>query len=344
MIKSANIFNNNFDEHCPVMLTEMVENMNVQDGGLYLDCTFGAGGYSRAILENKNCVVIALDQDPSVKQYAERLHRDFPDNFIFVQGNFADADKLLENALNIATNKYLKTKKLIKFDGIVLDLGVSSMQLDQGARGFSFQEDGNLDMRMSMSGFSAADFINNAPEEEIADVIYQYGDEHESRRIAKAIIDYRTEKTIDTTLELANIIRAAKRKKGGKIDPSTKSFQAIRIHVNRELDSLKDFLHGSNRMLTDNGRLVVVSFHSLEDSIVKSFLKNNAEKKIARSKYATPAATQEGKWLKLISTKVITPTKEEVRKNIRSRSAKMRVAEKLPSSGINNGGENEQNK
>lgn len=330
MVKISDIHNNNFDKHYPVMLAEMVDYMNVKDGGLYLDCTFGAGGYSRAILQSKNCVVVALDQDPSVREYAQELAKDFPDNFIFIKGNFADAARLLKSNSNILNNKYLQSRDHIEFDGIVLDLGVSSMQLDQGKRGFSFQEDGNLDMRMSMDGLSAADFINNAQEEEIADVIYQYGDEHESRRIAKAIVNYRLEKNIDTTLELAKIIRSAKRKKSGKIDPSTKSFQAIRIHVNSELDSLKGFLRSSREMLSDNGRLVVVSFHSLEDSIVKLFFKNNAEKKIARSKYASPAARQEGKWLKLISNKVIAPTDEEVRENIRSRSAKMRVAEKLP--------------
>ena len=337
MAKSANIPNYHFDEHCPVMLAEMIENMNIKDGGVYLDCTFGAGGYSRAILESKDCVVIALDPDPSVRKYAEKLYKDFPDNFIFIQGNFARAAKLLEGNADILVNKHLQEKKYNGFDGIVLDLGVSSMQLDQRERGFSFQEDGNLDMRMSMEGFSAADFINNALEEEIANVIYQYGDEHESRRIAKAIVNYREAKSIDTTLELANIIRDSKRKKIGKINPSTKSFQAIRIHINQELDSLKDFLRDSNRLLADNGRLVAVSFHSLEDSIVKAFFRSSSEKKVARSKYATPSARQEGKWLKLISTKVIAPTYEEIKKNIRSRSAKMRVAEKLPSSQENQG-------
>lgn len=308
-----------YREHYPVLLSEVLEGLLVKDGCEYLDCTFGAGGYSRAILKAANCRLTAIDQDDSVKNYADQLDKEFGERFDFINCNFA------ESAVRLSGRK---------FDGIVLDLGVSSMQLDQRERGFSFQEDGPLDMRMSGEGKSAADFINSADEGEIADVIYRYGDEQESRRIAKAIILARSEGRISSTLQLARIVREAKRMKKSKIDLATKTFQAIRIHVNCELEVLESFLLQVNRLLKVGGRLVVVSFHSLEDSIVKLFIKKHALRKIARSKYADKfskleAEKQEGKWLKPITVKPIVPSNEELEQNIRSRSAKMRVVERF---------------
>lgn len=310
-----NAYEEKYDDHYPVMLNEMLDALAVKDGGRYLDCTFGAGGYSRAILKSANCELVALDQDENAKKYVPELQREFGDRFSFVLTNFADALEKLEGQ---------------EFDGIVMDLGVSSMQLDEGERGFSFQADGALDMRMSSKGLSAADFVNSATEEEIANVIYEYGDETESRRIARAIVESRKIAPLERTLQLADIVRSAKKRKGGKIDPATKTFQAIRIYVNRELDVLKIFLDKVQALLKSGGRLVVVSFHSLEDTIVKNFFRENALKKVARSKYdKSKPEIQPGKWLQLISRKAIAPSDMEVKENIRSRSAKLRVAEKL---------------
>lgn len=306
-------------DHYPVLLNEVIESLEIKDSGEYLDCTFGAGGYSRAILSAANCNLTALDQDPNVEKFVKSIKADFDNRFEFVQTNFADA------CLKLAGKK---------FDGIVLDLGVSSMQLDQRERGFSFQEDGDLDMRMSCEGESAEDFVNNASEEQIADVLYRYGDEKESRRIARSIVAEREKELIKSTLQLAEIIRSAKRMKKSKIDLATKSFQAIRIYVNQELAALEKFLEHVKDLLNIGGRLVIVSFHSLEDSIVKIFFKEHSLKPVARSKYADKYSKikqekQPGKWLELITKKPIAPTEEEIKANIRSRSAKMRVAKRI---------------
>lgn len=308
-----------YTDHYPVLLNEVLDALAIKDSGEYLDCTFGAGGYSAAILSLANCKLTAIDQDPNVEKFVANIKKEHDGRFEFLQANFAEASLKLSGR---------------KFDGIVLDLGVSSMQLDQRERGFSFQESGALDMRMSCNGESAADFINGASEEEIADVLYRYGDEKESRRIAKSIVSAREKQEITTTIQLAEIIRAAKRMKKSKIDLATKSFQAIRIHVNKELVALEIFLDNVKDLLKIGGRLVVVSFHSLEDSIVKLFFKENSAKHISRSKYADKYSKiavekQKGKWLELVTKKPIVPTEKEVRDNIRSRSAKMRVAKRV---------------
>ncbi len=310
---------NKTSPHYSVLLKEVLEYLNIKENGKYLDCTFGAGGYSKAILEQANCHLTALDQDPNVHCYRDIIAKQYPNNFDFVQTNFADAYTHLEGQ---------------KFDGIVLDLGISSMQVDEGQRGFSFMHDGPLDMRMSGSGMSAAEFIAEADEELIANVIYKYGEEVKSRYIAKAIVQEREKQPITTTSQLANIVRGAIYGKRGKIDHATKTFQAIRIYINKELESLEKILADAQHLLSDEGRIIVVSFHSLEDSIVKSFFKEYSIKKVARSKYAKDTIQiEEGKWLKTITRKAIAPTPAEVKENIRSRSAKMRVAEKI-------GGEN----
>ncbi len=316
---TAPIYNISKD-HYPVMLKEVIDILKctTEKSGVYLDCTFGAGGYSRAMLEsNPHLKLFALDQDPDVKIYATELKKEFGARFEFIKSNFSKAEEIFQDQ---------------KFDGIALDLGTSSMQLDRPLRGFSFQKEGDLDMRMSQEGHSAADFINNASEEEIADVLFMYGDEKESRKIAKAIIEHRSEKRIDNTIKLAEIIRSAKKKKFySKIDPATKSFQAIRIYVNKEIEVLKKFLESAEKLLAPGGRLVVVSFHSLEDSLVKHFFKEHSAPKVAKSKYAKSdrANLDPNVWLKMITKKPLTPSLEEVEENIRSRSAKLRVAERL---------------
>lgn len=302
--------------HTSVLLEEVLEYLNPQAGGHYLDCTFGAGGYTKAILERAQCLVTAIDQDPNVEKYVTSIKSAFSDRFNFLSGNFSDAEVLTGRQ---------------KYDGIVLDLGVSSMQLDEADRGFSFMQDGPLDMRMNNNtGISAANFINEATEEEIANVIYRYGEEVQSRQIAKAIVNYRNTSPITSTLQLAEIVQNSMHYRKSKIHPATKTFQAIRIFINKELENLEYFLTTLNNMLTSNGRIIIVAFHSLEDSIVKNFFKEHSVKKVARSKYATKTEPQEeGKWLKMITKKPVVPSKREISKNYRARSARMRVAEKI---------------
>lgn len=305
---------NKYSPHISVLLNEVVESLQINVGKEYLDCTFGAGGYSSAILE-KGGTVTALDQDQYVKGFALALSEKYGERFSFVHTNFSEAYAKLSGT---------------QFDGIALDLGVSSMQLDQAERGFSFLKEGPLDMRMGKDGISAADFIQNASEQEIADVIYKYGEEVQSRAIAKSIVSCRQQSSIDTTTKLAEIVRNAKHFKGEKIDPATKTFQAIRIYINDELGSLERFLNQASMLLKPKGILAIVTFHSLEDSIVKNYFKNHAAKKVARSKYSTTEEILEpGVWLKIITKKPIVPSREEVKNNIRSRSAKLRVAQKI---------------
>ena len=301
--------------HYPVLISEIIENLKPENNKRYLDCTFGAGGYTKAILASANCSVTAIDQDPNVLQYAQKLQSIYKERFEFIEGNFANTKELLGRTL---------------YDGVVLDLGVSSMQLDQGERGFSFMHNGNLDMRMNASGYSAADFIASASEAEIANIIYKYGEEVQSRQIAKMIVDEREKEPIISTLQLAEIVRNSMHYRKAKIDPATKTFQAIRIYINKELESLEHFLNNLNDILKPGAKILVVSFHSLEDSIVKSFFKDHSTKKVARSKYAKePENNDDSKWLKIISKKPILPTSKEIKENHRSRSARLRVAEKL---------------
>ncbi|WP_017442346.1 16S rRNA (cytosine(1402)-N(4))-methyltransferase RsmH [Rickettsia gravesii] len=301
--------------HVPVMLNEMLKALSPKDGEFYLDCTFGAGGYSKAILASCNCYVTALDRDPNVIKRAEEIQQNYGERFDFVETNFADS--------------FAKLKEK-KFDGIVLDLGVSSMQLDIADRGFSFLHDGPLDMRMSRQGLSAEEFVNTTEEKELADVIYKYGDEGFSRRIAKRIVEYRKTARIDSTGKLAEIVRSSIGFRKGKIDPATKTFQAIRIYVNDELGELEQFLVNVKNILKKDGRLVVVSFHSLEDRIVKNFFKENSEKPVVRSKYAKDDMTIDpNKWLKIITNKALAPSDKEVGLNIRARSAKLRAAKAI---------------
>jgi 16S rRNA (cytosine1402-N4)-methyltransferase len=301
--------------HCSVLLSEVLEHISPKNGGKYLDCTFGAGGYTKAILKKADCFVTSLDQDPTVEKYVNEVKSEFGNKFDFVLTNFADAKEKLGGR---------------KFDGIVLDLGISSMQVDIAERGFSFMQDGPLDMRMGNRGISAKEFIEFASEEEIANVIYKYGEEVQSRQIAKNIVKMRELTPIETTLQLAEIVRDSMHYRKGKIDPATKTFQAIRIYINKELESIERLLADLEDMLEPRGKILVVSFHSLEDSIIKSFFKEKSMKKVARSKYSTDQIKiEDGKWLKLITKKPIVPSREEVMNNPRSRSARLRVAEKM---------------
>ena len=304
-------------EHFPVMLNEVIENLSPQDNGVYVDGTFGAGGYTKAILNSADCTVIAIDRDPNAVATANALKDEFGGRFIFVQGCLGDAVELVNNA------------GFNQVDGFVLDIGVSSMQLDQAERGFSFRHDGPLDMRMDgTQGQTAADIVNATDEEDLANIIYQYGEERLSRRIAKRIVEKRAEGPIQTTLQLADIVRSVVPKSPkDKIDPATRTFQALRIAANDERGELERGLVAAEHLLKESGRLVVVSFHSLEDGIVKAFLyersgrASNASRYLPPSVDAAPAPT-----FTLLKRKAVEPSDAEIQQNSRSRSAKLRVA------------------
>lgn len=295
-------------KHIPVMLQEVLTALKPQKGEVYVDATFGNGGYTKAILETADCKVIALDRDPTVKIRVNEFKNMYGDRFEFRAGQFGDFADLVPEKIN----------------GAVFDIGVSSMQLDEAERGFSFSKEGALDMRMSQDGISAKDIVNSYDEEALADLIYQYGEERKSRQIAKRIAEYRQNKKIETTTELAEIIYSVIHKKFGEIDPATRTFQALRIAVNDELGELSRGLSGAANRLQKNGRLVVVDFHSLEDRIVKNFFKENGGKRIRVSKYA-PELVQDERLFAEVS-KVIMPTAEECGINPRARSAKLRYA------------------
>lgn len=285
--------------HIPVMLEEVVANLAPADNKTYIDCTFGAGGYSRKILQQADCKLYAIDQDPSVTVFANNLKEEFPEKFTFINQNFSQLDDI--------SNEY----KLPAIDGIVFDLGVSSMQLDQAERGFSFNKNARLDMRMGQNDIDAWEVINKYSEEDLADIIYYYGEEHHSRRIAHNIVETRKTKSIDTTIELAEIIRNSV-KRQGKIDPATKTFQAIRVYVNDELKALKKALVHAYNLLKIDGKIVIVSFQGLEDRIIKNFAQNLKDRKIT----------------------LVKPSLAEIRSNPRSRSAKLRVIVKNSSAVI----------
>ena len=299
--------------HAPVLLNEMLEWLAPKDGGTYIDGTFGAGGYSRAILKAADCRVFAIDRDPSTQDFARKLEQEFPGRFVWLLGNFSDMCALV--AMHGVSS----------VDGVALDLGVSSMQLDQAARGFSFRNDGPLDMRMGVDGMSAADVVNNASESELADIFYYYGEEKNARRIARAIVAARAIEPISRTLQLANIIREANPTKPGKTDPSTRSFQGLRIHINQEFDAIESGLKAAEQLLAPGGRLVVVSFHSLEDRIVKRFTHSRCGKLGEQSRHLPIVAAGAAPHFFLPKPEKRTASAAELEQNPRARSATIRA-------------------
>jgi len=296
-----------------------MENLQVKDNETYVDCTFGAGGYSGAILKKANCNLYAFDRDESVKKFADGFAEKFPNHFHFINEKFSN----LKNSL--------KERNIEKVDGVVLDLGVSSMQLDQEDRGFSFNSNAKLDMRMDRSkGISAFEVVNYESEKELARIIRDFGEENKSRLIAKKIVEKREEKEIVTALELAQIVRGVYGKYNPKkIDPATKTFQAIRIFVNDELGELRLVLDDVLDVLKSGGRLLVVSFHSLEDSYVKRFFRENSGyNDRSTSRYDPVNLLNENKKYRLSVpvNKAIMPSETEIENNIRSRSSRLRVA------------------
>jgi len=303
--------------HTPVLLPEIITALQPQADGLYIDCTFGAGGYTRAILEAADCRVLALDRDPSAIAAGQNLIQHFSDRLTLVESRFAElADVAQAHGFSAA-------------DGVVFDLGVSSMQLDEAERGFSFMRDGPLDMRMSAQGVSAADVVNTFKQDAIADILYQFGEERRSRAIARTIVAARAEKPFERTSELAALCLRVLGQKPGDKNPATRTFQALRLYVNNELDEVSRGLAAAEAVLRPGGRLAVVAFHSLEDRIAKQFLNDRAGRVAAPSRHAPVAAEHAAPTFKLLTRKLVEPSEAEIAANPRSRSAKLRAAEKL---------------
>lgn len=295
--------------HIPVMLQEVLSFLAPKDGDIIVDGTFGYGGYSRGILSAADCRVIGLDRDPAAIQGAQSIVEAFEGRLSVVHSSFGDLLAVLEG------------QSVPQVDGLVLDLGVSSPQLDVASRGFSFREDGPLDMRMSSEGPTAADVIASHDEKELADLIWQYGEERRSRSIARAIVAARREEPITRTLQLAQIIRQAASHYSDTIDPATRTFMALRLYVNQELQQLETILEDAAQCVRPGGRFVVVSFHSLEDRLVKQAF----AVKPKGSRYAPEVMMADPIWTPL-TKKSIQPSEEEVRRNPRSRSARLRAA------------------
>ena len=296
--------------HIPVLLDEVIEALDPLPGDVVIDATFGAGGYTRALLD-RGATVHAFDRDPDAIALGRtwRETEDNPPRLILHPHRFSEM-------LDVMTST-----GVAKVDGVVMDIGVSSMQLDQAHRGFAFSSDGPLDMRMSQDGQSAADFLNTADEAAIADVLYTYGEERQSRRVARAIVAARP---LETTGALARVVRKALgHKPHDKKDPATRTFQAIRIHVNGELDELSQGLSAAEHLLREGGRLAVVSFHSLEDRIVKRYLRE-ASSTPSASRHVPMVAQDDPVFSKI--SKAIKPTDAEIERNPRSRSSVLRHA------------------
>jgi 16S rRNA (cytosine1402-N4)-methyltransferase len=285
-----------------------------QAGGVYVDATFGAGGYSRAILDVAGTRVIGIDRDPTAIAGGFGLVEQSGGRLTLVEDRFS----------NLA--EVCAAQGLAEVDGIVMDVGVSSMQLDQAGRGFSFRLDGPLDMRMGQEGPTAADVVATADEAELASIIYIFGEERHSRAVARAIVATRKDAPIATTRALADIVARVVRAKPGEIHPATRTFQALRIFVNEELDELRSALAAAERVLKPGGRLAVVSFHSLEDRIVKNFL--NARAKASAGSRHLPELTQAAPSFHLLTKRPVTAGESELAANPRARSAKLRAAER----------------
>lgn len=305
--------------HAPVMLREVLAHLAPRDGEAVLDGTFGGGGYSDAILSAAACTVWAIDRDPAAIARGAALAARFPGRLQLVEGCFGDMVALLAE------------RGVAALDGIVLDLGVSSFQIDDFGRGFSFRADGPLDMRMAASGPSAADLVNALGESELADTLYRLGEERLSRRIAKAIVAARRENPITTTVQLADIIRRVVPKDRSGIDPATRSFQALRIRVNDELGEIERGLAAAVQLLAPGGRLVVVSFHSLEDRLVKQFMLETAGRLPGPSRHSPGGLIEKSaSQFQLLTARAARPAADEVAANSRARSGRLRALVRLP--------------
>jgi 16S rRNA (cytosine1402-N4)-methyltransferase len=299
--------------HIPVLCAPVLAALAPRAGSRFVDGTFGAGGYAIALLEAADCIVHGIDRDPDALAIGRDLADRFPGRLDLIEGRFGDMEPLLS------------ARGVARVDGVALDLGVSSMQLDRAERGFSFRQDGPLDMRMGRDGKSAAELVNELPEAELAQLIRDLGEERFARRIAAAIVRGRP---FARTVELAEAIRRAAPAKGDAIDPATRTFQALRIAINDELGELARGLAAAERLLAPGGRLAVVTFHSLEDRPVKAFLQRRAGRTPGGSRHLPELAAGPAPSFRLLNVKPILPDAAELRINARARSAKLRAAER----------------
>ena len=297
--------------HIPVLLAEVLGALGPRDGDVIVDGTFGAGGYSSAVLDAAQTRVIAIDRDPTAISGGQELLAQYGARLSLTQGRFSDMEAIAGEMV----------------DGVMLDIGVSSMQIDEAARGFSFQREGPLDMRMALEGPTAADYVNRLPQEQLADLIFVLGEEHRSRAIARAIVKARDEAPLVTTLDLVKAVERATgpQRMKDRTHPATKTFQALRIHVNAELDELVEALFAAERMLKPGGRLVVVTFHSLEDRIVKRFFATRSGNVPSTSRHAPGIEVRPDPTFTLPHKGHVEASEDEMQRNPRARSAKLRV-------------------
>lgn len=304
--------------HIPVLVDAVVAALSPRSGGVYVDGTFGAGGYARALLDAAACTVWGIDRDPEAIAAGEQLTRRYEGRLRLIHGRFGEMDRLLAE------------RRVDKVDGVALDLGVSSMQLDKPERGFSFRADGPLDMRMEREGDSAEILVNETEENELADLLHKYGEERSARRVARAIVRARNRQRLTRTAQLADIVRDAV--PGGRsphgIDAATRTFQALRIKINDELGELERGLSAAEEILAPRGRLAVVSFHSLEDRTVKEFLRVRSGGAPGVSRHQPPVEATRKPSFNLLSKRPVLPTRTEMTANPRARSARLRSAER----------------
>jgi len=304
--------------HIPVMLSEVIEALEPRDGKHFIDGTFGAGGYSRGLLESARCNVLAIDRDPGAAKFAKLLESDFPGRLKFVLGRYAEMREIAER------------EGLAAVDGVAVDLGVSSMQLDAPERGFSFSRDGPLDMRMGDGGQTASDLVNELSEDHLATIIATLGEEKRARSIARAIVARRKEGPITRTSELADTVaRVLGRRHDDPKHPATRTFQALRLYLNDELLELARGLSAAEHLLEPKGRLAVVTFHSLEDRIAKRFLASRSTAAPRSSRHMPDQGRSTFlPSFRLLNRRPLSPTKEEIRLNPRARSARLRAGER----------------
>ena len=302
------------------MVDEVMKILEPSSKKLYVDATFGQGGYTKKIFENcNNCKIIAVDRDPNSKKYTEEYQSSYKTKFFFYNTRFSQLQRIIENFGE-------------KIDGIVFDLGLSNTQLDDPSRGFSFNSDGPLDMRMGNQDdnkITAEKIINEFNEKDLSDILFRFGEEKKSYKVARAIISERKKYKITSTLQLSKIINSLALQKNYRINSATRSFQALRIFINNELDELKDTLKFIPSILNKNGKIIIVSFHSLEDRIVKDFFKENSGIFYDNYRNRPPNILNKTQTLSIITKKPVSPKLSEIKKNPRSRSAKLRAAKKI---------------
>lgn len=303
--------------HKPVLINEVISSLNIRDELSYVDATFGFGGYTKGILKKAKCKVISIDQDPAVKPFARDLKKEYTNRFDFFLTKFSNLKDVIEK----------KGLKIIS-GGVVADLGLSSMQINNSKRGFSFMRDGPLDMTMSQTGKSAEKVINTFKEKELSDIFWKYGEEKKSRQVAKKIVKARKEKAISSTFELVEIIKKVIKKNNSKIHPATKVFQALRIFVNNELFELEKLISNAEKLLLPGARIAIVSFHSLEDRIVKFSFNKLSGKTSNLNRHLPTNTVKDQIKFKTVHKKIIRPRNDEILENKKARSARLRVLER----------------